>query len=411
MDIQHRACSELVEQLNNALSIYNYSVSGELNESENGSVVIFTVTCDEAEADMYPTLELAFSRYSNKDKHEIWVAVPTLSFPTLVYNINDDYPDSIEYYLSRWADLGKAVTQINNIDFDYTDFSETDNVESATSITSAEDIEVSPGDEEILYNDPQGVLGDVDTVSLADIKTIWNNLHDSDVCMEDFSSFDEWWNATRPYLTEVNDVYSSKNVDVEATALVDISNRDAIERYLQSMILAVEEVLDAYGFEDRSITIPDEDTGMILLIQISDDEMYVEPQDVSWDWNVMERDAQDIADMIVQHLNEDSIEDESTYVQSSDLFPIEVNADDAETLGEKAAKLTGMDEWDITHLIREANYLYAFYGSGQITSVKLNQDRTRVEVTLHLTGRNEYNEGRSFEVDDDFTCEFPVVND
>lgn len=206
MDVRKRAAAELVERVNNELSNYNYSVAGELNASENGSVVIFTVTCTESEADNYPTLELALDRFTDENGHEIWVAIPTLSFPTLVYNLEDDYQDSIEYYLSRWAKLGRAITQINKIDFDYTDFAEQDSstVESATDIEAAStEVAIHLGDEEIVYSDPDGMFGDVGTVSLADIKEYWTREHEYDPSLAYYDSFDEWFADTRQWLRNV----------------------------------------------------------------------------------------------------------------------------------------------------------------------------------------------------------------
>lgn len=306
MDVRQRAAAELVERVNNELANYNYSVTGELNESENGSVVIFTVTCTESEADNYPTLELSFDRFTNKDDHEIWVAIPTLSFPTLVYKLEDDYQDTIEYYLDRWAKLGTAITQINKIDFDYTAFAEEDSedVESATDIEAAADVDresslevgrylhtligdldsalsaagiqhtiestddssvilnilledgtevgvehsdvswnwdnleadvanvveqiksdnmndtiqtstevlVQPGDEEIVYGDPDGMFGEAGTVSLAEIKEYWSREHENDPSLSYYDSFDAWFADTRQWLSEVEACQSTEGV-------------------------------------------------------------------------------------------------------------------------------------------------------------------------------------------------------
>lgn len=219
-----QAAEQFIENLNIILHRSHYEVSGSLNENGDDFAIIFSVSYNGSEEETMPTIELGFDRYLNQDDHEMWAAVPTLTFPTLSYSIENDYADTIQYHLDQWANLGENITDINRADFDFTEFSEQQN--------------------------------------------------------------------------EVDNIESATDFD-----------------------------------------------------------------------------------------------------------------DEYQDLGQKAEKLTGIDEWEITHLIRESHQIYSFDGSGTITSLKLNKDKTKVEITLHLEGYYDSDEdGDHIEIDDDFTCEFPVVN-
>lgn len=333
MDVKQQAAEELVELLNNELSTYKYDVAGELNSTENGDAIIFTVTCSQNEADMWPTLELAFDEFEDEDNDVAWGVRCTLSFPTLTYDPQKDYPDNMEYYLGKWADLGKAITRLNKIELKLNHVQDRmDDVVSATDVVSDKTVQVTPGDEEILYKDDQCMLGDVEVVSLADIKNIWNNLYDSDECMAEFDSFDDWWAATKLYMHEVDEVDSCSSVDIEAASKVDQSDKLAIDRYLHSMIGAVDEALSRKGIKNKVINIPDEEnTGMMLSIQIEDIELFVEPQDMTWDWDNIESDADDIADMTLEHISSQGGIEGSQVVGAFDLFLTEDDEESEDT--------------------------------------------------------------------------------
>lgn len=56
------------------------------------------------------------------------------------------------------------------------------------------------------YTDPQGMFGEPDRYSVGDIMEIWNDNCDSDPSMQEFDSFDSWWNETKKYMTSEDDL-------------------------------------------------------------------------------------------------------------------------------------------------------------------------------------------------------------
>ena len=56
-----------------------------------------------------PKIEIATIK---KDEDTYWF-VPTLTFPKLTMS-DEDYTDSIHYYLSKWEKVGRFITSINN---------------------------------------------------------------------------------------------------------------------------------------------------------------------------------------------------------------------------------------------------------------------------------------------------------
>lgn len=82
-----------------------------------------TITISKHKEDYMPDIQIKAVR-----QDDYLYLSPTLSFPTLTWN-DDDYADSIAYYLKEWARLGRFITAINNFVFDYSKWkydSETD---------------------------------------------------------------------------------------------------------------------------------------------------------------------------------------------------------------------------------------------------------------------------------------------
>ena len=211
-----QAVEQFVENLNNILHRSHYEVTGSLNENGDDYAIIFSVSYNGSEEETMPTIELGFDRYLNQDDHEMWAAIPTLTFPTLSYSIENDYADTIQYHLDHWAKLGENITDINRADFDFTDFSEQNN--QTDEVLTSTDINVQPGDEEITYLDTDGMFGEPGEISLAEIKEYWSREHEYDPSLSYYDSFDEWFNDTRQWLSSVErtDNVNSKE-DIEAS--------------------------------------------------------------------------------------------------------------------------------------------------------------------------------------------------
>ena len=151
-----------------------------------------------------PTLELAFKSYEMKGK-EIWCVIPTLTFPELSYDPDEDFWDNIAYWTKEWSDIGSRISNLIKWDFNYSDFAEEydESIESSTDILGADHVIINPGDEEITYYDADDILGygRDEEVSLAEIKQLWNSSHHDDPCMMEYPSFENWWKDTKQWLT------------------------------------------------------------------------------------------------------------------------------------------------------------------------------------------------------------------
>lgn len=202
-DMRMAAAEEFVEQVNNQLYHCGYEAEGTLQESEEGSVIILKVKCLKDDDNM-PTLELAFKSYEMKGK-EIWCVIPTLTFPELSYDPDEDFWDNIAYWTKEWSEIGSRISNLIKWEFNYSDFAEEydESIESSTDILGADHVIINPGDEEITYYDADDVLGygRDGEVSFAEIKQLWNSLHHDDPCMMEYPSFEDWWKDTKQWLT------------------------------------------------------------------------------------------------------------------------------------------------------------------------------------------------------------------
>lgn len=57
------------------------------------------------------------------------------------------------------------------------------------------------------YTDPQGMFGEPDRYSVGEIMEIWNDNCDSDPSMQEFDSFDAWWNETKKFMNSEENLF------------------------------------------------------------------------------------------------------------------------------------------------------------------------------------------------------------
>lgn len=80
-------------------------------------------------------------------------------------------------------------------------------------VNSSTQVNIRPGDEEIIYGDPDYMFGDGSDISLAEIKEYWNNNSTGDPTLAQYSSFKDWWKDTRKWLTASCDVKAAGEFD------------------------------------------------------------------------------------------------------------------------------------------------------------------------------------------------------
>lgn len=201
-DLYYSAASQFIEGLDSILSAVHYTVTGDiLGEGDNRSILL-SVTCDDPNEEMLPTISFEFVEYE-QEYEVVWYANPALSFPDLAYIPGESNSRDIEYWTSRWSEIGEAISySVSSFSLNYTRYimenDSFDDVESATEIMAHEDVEVRPGDEEIIYEDCGDVFGETgDEISLASIKQYWNENKGYDPSLHMYSSFDDWFSDTK----------------------------------------------------------------------------------------------------------------------------------------------------------------------------------------------------------------------
>lgn len=114
-DIMQRVTSRFEELIDGELYHAGYEVTckGVLPN------VKLIVTCTKDEPDKMPAIELEV----NQLRDGVIDVVPTLTFPTLTAS-DEDYADSIHYWLTEWAKVGKYITKLNKFEFDIKAYSE-----------------------------------------------------------------------------------------------------------------------------------------------------------------------------------------------------------------------------------------------------------------------------------------------
>lgn len=93
----------------------------------------------------------------------------------------------------------------------YDEASDPESIWSSTEIIDSS-VDVEPGDEEIVYGDPDGMFGEAGTASLAEIKEYWSREHNNDPSLSYYDSFDAWFADTRQWLSNVEACQSTKEV-------------------------------------------------------------------------------------------------------------------------------------------------------------------------------------------------------
>lgn len=104
-------------------------------------------------------------------------------------------------------------------------------VSSSTGVKGAI-VEISDADHSEKYTDPQHVFGYDDYYSLADFKDYWNRNYYWDDSLQEFNTFDEWWNETVKWLNPVSDeqsVTSSECIDDRCVKIYDEDYDDLYE--------------------------------------------------------------------------------------------------------------------------------------------------------------------------------------
>ena len=97
-----------VEFLDNEMYHAGYEVTGTGTFPD----VQLTVACREKESDKMPTITFEVHEYE-KGSYEV---IPTLTFPNLTVEDNDFY-DTIQYWLDKWARVGSYISKINKFSF------------------------------------------------------------------------------------------------------------------------------------------------------------------------------------------------------------------------------------------------------------------------------------------------------
>lgn len=103
-----RLTQVLVELLDNEMYHAGYAVTG------TGAFpnVQLTVTCTDEESDKMPVITFEVREYE-KGCYEV---IPTLTFPELTVR-DGDFSDTIHYWLDKWADVGKCISEVNKVSF------------------------------------------------------------------------------------------------------------------------------------------------------------------------------------------------------------------------------------------------------------------------------------------------------
>ncbi len=91
-----------------------YGAGYEVTCEVNGDTLTFSTKYNGSGEDStyMPQIDLEFV-----DNDDYWSVYPTLTFPQLTFN-DDDYVDTIHYWLSKWEAVGKTITTLNKYVFD-----------------------------------------------------------------------------------------------------------------------------------------------------------------------------------------------------------------------------------------------------------------------------------------------------
>lgn len=88
-------------------------------------------------------------------------------------------------------------------------------------VNSSTEVNIRPGDEEIIYGDPDCMFGDGSDISLSEIKEYWNSNSTNDPTLAQYSSFKDWWKDTRKWLTASCDVKAAIRENADSDVLYE----------------------------------------------------------------------------------------------------------------------------------------------------------------------------------------------
>lgn len=199
---------DFVDRIATILSDCDYTVTEELYGEGEDATLELTVEYAGSNPETAPTITLQFF---DDVLDGIWGVIPSLKFPELSFNPDDNesFGDTISYILDGWAEtIGPAMTELNKFGYEHAAYAE--EIMSASAIHAASDeyntehdrsVNINKNDSNIVYEDTQGQFTDAGgDVSLAELKTYWNDSNMSDPILAQYSSFEEWLSDTQRYL-------------------------------------------------------------------------------------------------------------------------------------------------------------------------------------------------------------------
>lgn len=98
------------EELANGAKHLGYDLS--VSADDSGTYNMTISISDKSEANKMPTIEVNTESYNGAT-----IFQPKLKFPELS-SYDEPYYDSIEYWLDRWAEVGKFITKLCAFEFD-----------------------------------------------------------------------------------------------------------------------------------------------------------------------------------------------------------------------------------------------------------------------------------------------------
>lgn len=112
------AVEYLIERIGDFLYNAKYDVTGHGVEQggEDQPSIHIEATYRDSDSDNMPKVKLVVKR----DRNYLYV-LPTLTFPQLSIDGYTSYNDTIHYWLQRWEDLGRYITQVCEYSLDIED--------------------------------------------------------------------------------------------------------------------------------------------------------------------------------------------------------------------------------------------------------------------------------------------------
>lgn len=160
--------------------------------------------------------------------------------------------------------------------------------------------------ESSMYVDTQGMFGEVDGVVTEDeARDYWDNNQEDDPSLSEYSTFEDWWNDTQPWLDPVD----ASTEAIEADHYVGVESGDASSSYIEDLINECNSELESEDFFD-AITWEETDEALELTCIEGDRvlEYMIPKEDLDMDDIEMDRDY--ICNTVRADINGDYYEDE-----------------------------------------------------------------------------------------------------